>query len=573
MRLRLRSTAAGAALALILSATATAQPAEQTPAAQIDALFAAFKSTTPGCAVGVGKNGSPVFSKGYGMADLEHGIPITPKTMFYMASVSKQFTALTMLMLAKENKLALTDSVRKYIPELPSYTDKITIYHLLTHTSGVRDYFTLGGLSGLQDETAYSEDIVLRMLSRQQGLNFEPGTSFLYSNSGYVLLSIIAKRVTGEPLNEVSRTHVFNPLGMTATLFQHDHSGLIENKAFGYDFRKGAWHASNSMLDVVGDGGLYSSVDDMFHWMGNFDAPKVGADSLSAMEVPATLGNGKTIEYGMGLSPSTYRGLKVVDHSGALAGYRTEDMWFPSERLSIVVLCNSGAANPVQLARKVSDLYLKDAPQPAPAPTAQAAPAALSDKPEVAVDPKLLDTYVGDYELRPGFIISFIRDKDHLVERATGQGAGPMYAVSNTAFRLRVPPAEVDFDSPAAGGNAQSAVIHQNGSTFPMKRVVIRRPSGDQAKAYEGKFYSAELDVTYEVSNRDGTLKVHYPAGDINLDPVGKDVFAAGPRIGTVKFVCADGGTCSALSIDDGRALNMRFVRAATTIARAKPGG
>jgi hypothetical protein len=399
------------------------------------------------------------------------------------------------------------------------------------------------------------------MLERQQGPNFEPGTQFLYSNSGYVLLSIIVKRVTGHPMNEVARADLFTPLGMTSTRFQHDHSALIANKAFGYDLRNDAWHASNSMLDVVGDGGLYSSLDDMFHWMANFDAPKVGSDELSEMEAPGKLASGKAIEYGMGLEPSTYRGLKVVDHSGALAGYRTEDMWFPSEHLSVVVLCNDGAASPTLLARKVADLYLKDAPQPAPA----AAPESI-DRPVVQVDAKLLDAYAGDYEVRPGLILSFVRDKDHLATMAIGGERQPLYAVSNTGFRLKEPAAEIDFDAPADGGRSPSAAFHINGATLPMKRVTIAKPSAEALAAYAGRYYSAELDVTYEVSVRDGALSVRYPGGDLDLNPIGKDVFGGG-QVGQVKFICsAPGGPCEALAIDDARALGLRFTRVASGV-------
>ena len=575
----MRAAVVSAVVAAVCSGAAVAQPAGKLPlapppqspasAAQVDAVFSAFDATTPGCAVGVGKNGNVLFAKGYGMADLEHHVPISAKTMFYMASVSKQFTALTVLTLAKEGRLDLKDSVRKYVPELPAWANKMTVYQLLTHTSGVRDYFTLGQLSGLPGETVYTDDLVLRILGRQQGPNFDPGTQFLYSNSGYVLLSIIVKRVTGKPLNDVARGVVFGPLGMTATLFQHDHSGLIDNKAYGYDRRNGTWHASNSMLDVVGDGGLYSSVDDMMRWMSNFDAPKVGADSLSVMEEPGKLGDGKPIAYGMGLAPGMYRGLKVIDHSGGLAGYRTEDMWFPTERLAVVVLCNSGAANPTQLGQRVADLYLKDAPLPAPASPATATQ--IDNKPEVAVDPKLLDAYVGDYELRPGFVISFVRDGDHLVTQATGQAAFPMYAVSNTAFRLRLIAAEVDFDGPEDGGKAQSAVLHQNGAVAALKRVVIVRPSAEQLKTYEGRFYSPELDVTYEVANRDGRLQVRFPGGELVLNPMGKDVFA-GPGGSTATFSCVGGGPCSGFSLDDGRALKLRFTRVASAAPGAKQG-
>jgi CubicO group peptidase (beta-lactamase class C family) len=565
----MRAAVVSAVIASVCSGAAVAQPAEQGPEARIDAVFSAFSKTTPGCAVGVAKDGKPVFSKGYGMADLEHGAPITPKTMFYMASVSKQFTALTVLTLAKEGKLALTDPVRKYIPELPAYADRITVYQLLTHTSGVRDYFTLGSLAGLPGETVYTDDLVLRMLGRQQGGNFDPGTQFLYSNSGYVLLSIIVKRVTGQPLDAVARARVFGPLRMTNTLFQHDHTHPIQDKANGYQPQPGGWRIANSPLDVVGDGGLYSSIDDMFRWVVNFDAPKVGADSLAVMEAPAKLGDGKAIGYGMGLAPGEYRGLKVVDHSGGLAGYRTEDMWFPSQRLGVVVLCNSGAANPTVLGQRVADVYLKDAPLPAPAGLGLAAK--LDDKPEVAVDAKLLDAYVGDYQLPPSLIVSIARDGDHLVAKPAGQPAAPMYAVSSTAFRLRIAPIEIDFDAPADGGKAPGAVFHQNGAVVPMKRLEIVRPTAEQLKAYEGRFYSPELDVTYEVTVREGGLRVHFPGGDVNLTPLRKDVFTA--QAGTATFTCAASGPCTGFSIDDGRATGLRFNRVAATAAGAKPGG
>ncbi|HWE46121.1 MAG TPA: serine hydrolase [Caulobacteraceae bacterium] len=553
----MRTAVVSAVIAAIWAGAAAAAPGgqgtEQGPGARIDATFSAFNRTTPGCAVGVEQNGKSLFAKGYGMADLEHGIPITPKTMFYMASVSKQFTALTVLTLAKENKLALTDSVRKYVPELPAYADKITIYELLTHTSGLRDYYTLGSLAGLPDDLPYKEDVVLRMLAQQHELNFEPGTTYLYSNSGYFLLSVIVKRVTGKPLNAVARADLFDPLGMTMTRFQHDHSAIIPNKAYGYDLRDDAWHTSNSMNDVVGAGGLYSSIDDMFHWMDNFEDPKVGAEALAAMEAPGKLNDGKAIEYGMGLEPTTYRGLKVIEHGGALAGYRTEDMWFPSEKLSVVVLCNDGAASPGVFARTIADLFLKDAPKPAPAATE------LVAKPAVIVDAKLLDAYAGDYQVTPGLILSLVRDKDHLDARINAGGRMAMDAVSNTAFRMKEPQAEVDFAGAPGGAAETSAALHLGGSVLPMKRLDAPKPSAEQLAAYAGRFYSADLDVTYDVSAGEGGLQVRYPGGDLDLIPVGKDAFAA--RVGTVTFICTQDAPCDALSIDAGRALHMRFTR------------
>jgi hypothetical protein len=219
------------------------------------------------------------------------------------------------------------------------------------------------------------------------------------------------------------------------------------------------------------------------------------------------------------------------------------------------------------LAQRVADLYLKNAPQPAPASPATALQ--IDDKPEVAVDAKRLDAYVGDYELRPGFVLSIVRAGNHLVVRPTGQPPAPMYAVSDTAFRVRIAPIEVDFDSPVGPGQAQGAVYHQNGATIPMKRIELPRLSAEQLKAYEGKFYSPELDVTYEVSVRDSGLRVHFAGGEVNLDPLGKDLFASAG--GTATFTCG-GGACTGFSMDDGRALSLRFTRVAATIAGAKLG-
>jgi hypothetical protein len=232
-----------------------------------------------------------------------------------------------------------------------------------------------------------------------------------------------------------------------------------------------------------------------------------------------------------------------------------------------VVLANAGDLSPTELSFKIADIYLKDRLQPAPDKPS------LGDKPEITIDPKVLDAYVGDYELRPGFIISFSKDKDHLVTRATGQSSFPMYAVSNTAFRLRVVPAEVVFDDPTEGGKAQNAILHQNGASLPMRRIVITQPTAERLKAYEGQFYSAELGVMYEVFVRDGTLRVHYPRGDIELQSLGNDAFAGAFPIGTLKFVCADDGDCNALSIDDDRVQQLRFVRVAITPVSPKSPG
>jgi len=369
----------------------------------IDSLFSAFSGASPGCAIGVVRDGEPILSIGYGMADLEHGVPFTPGSVSYLASVSKQFTALTTLLLVDDRKLALDECVKSIIPELPDCASDINIRHLLTHTSGLRPYGVLGYLSGLHSEHPYSEDDIIRFVSRHESLDFVPGKEFMYSNTGYVLLSIIVKRVTGQTLDEVAREKIFDPLGMKVSRFQHDHSALIANKAHGYERRAGTWHTSNCMLDVVGDGGMYSSVEDMLLWMKNFERPAVGARALKLMQTEAILVNGEGTGHGMGLGPVQWRGLPTVGHSGSLAGYRAMFRAFPSEKTSIVVLCNSGEEDASKLVAQVAEVFLssRTVRPPDPSPTSRESPA-IDPTPVGAATPEKASEgdLVGDYESR-----------------------------------------------------------------------------------------------------------------------------------------------------------------------------
>jgi CubicO group peptidase (beta-lactamase class C family) len=364
---------------------------------RVDAVFSEFGPTTPGCAVGVARDGNAVLARAYGMADLEHGSALTKATPFYMASVSKQFTAMAVLLLAQDGKIGLDDGIRKYLPELPAYADGVTVRHLLQHTSGVRDYLTLGSLAGYPNEASFTDRSAMRMIARQAALNFPPGSEFLYSNSGYVLLSLLVKQAAGRDLNSFASERIFVPLGMKSTRFQHDHSALVPGKAFGYQMRQGAWYTSNSMLDVVGDGGLYSTVEDMLQWAANYDEPKVGAQAIPIMQTKAKLNNGEQVDYGMGLAPDEYRGLKTVTHSGGLSGYRTQFLRFPEQRLTVVCLCNNAQANASRLANRVAELYIGDQMKEQPA---RPATPRTDPPPTVTLSESEKGVYAGEYESR-----------------------------------------------------------------------------------------------------------------------------------------------------------------------------
>lgn len=536
----------------------------------VDQLFAQWAGPdSPGASIAIIQNGKIIYSQGYGAANLEYGVPNSPATVFPLASVSKQFTAFAIYLLVQDGKLSLDHDVRKYLPKLHDFGKVITIRQLLHHTSGVRDHWNLLILAGWRPEDQITDDDVARLLFQQTELNFAPGDRFLYSSSGYTLLAMVVKQVSGKTLPEFAKERVFDPLGMAHTHFQDDYGIVVKDRAYSYARQPDGKY---QYVALSSSSSLFSTVGDLARWDENFYTGEVGGPALLAqMQEKGKLNNGNEIDYASGLEIGKYCGLRTVEHAGGDAAYRTNILRFPDQRFSVVVLANAGDVNATALSFKIADIYLEDRLQPTPDKPS------LGDKPEVTIDPKVLDAYVGDYELqdelRPGFIVSFSKDKDHLVARATGQSSLPMYAVSNTAFRLRVVPAEVVFDDPTEGGKTQNAILHQDGASLPMRRILITQPTAERLKAYEGQFYSAELGVTYDVFVRDGALKVHYPRGDIDLEPIGNDAFAGAFPIGSLKFVCGADGECNALSIDDGRVQNLRFVRVAITPVGSKSAG
>jgi CubicO group peptidase (beta-lactamase class C family) len=359
-------------LAMVLvAAPGGAQVASSDSAARwVDSVLAPFASPqAPGCAVGVTRAGSLVFAKGYGMADLEHDTPITPDTRFNIASVSKQFTAMSIVLLSLDGRLSLDDSIRKWVPEVPSFGTVITLRQLLTHTSGLRDYFTLLAVSGWPSDGQLTEKQFLTLVGRQKNLNFAPGDEFLYSNTGYALLSIVVRRASGQSLRSFAAERIFKPLGMTHTEFRDDHTALIPQRALGYDPSGSTYRINQPETDVVGDGGVYSTVEDLAKWDANFRSGRVGGQRAIAMlQEPARLNNGQAIPYALAMTIGEFHGLKTYSHSGAYGGYRSTLLRFPQRDMTIITLCNTSSA-PSMLAEQVGSIMLGLAAENASATT------------------------------------------------------------------------------------------------------------------------------------------------------------------------------------------------------------
>jgi len=332
---------------------------------RIDAVFADYDRTGgPGCAVGVARAGTLVYGRGYGMGQLDHGIRLSERSVFYLASVAKQFAAAAVVIAAHEGHLSLDDEVRRHIPEFPDYEQgAVTVRHLVHHTSGVRDYLTLMSLAGTPFENILTDEAMVGLITRQKELNFAPGSEHLYSNSGYVLMAEIVKRATGRSLREYADEKIFRPLGMTSTHFHDDHTHVVRDRVFSYDPDPDVGWRTNYLMafDKVGDGGLYSSVEDLARWDGAFYEDALGVPGFAErMYERGVLTSGDTIRYARGLSVEVRRGLPRVSHAGGFMAFRTMIARYPEQRTTVIALCNDGTANPMQMSVAVEDILMEE---------------------------------------------------------------------------------------------------------------------------------------------------------------------------------------------------------------------
>jgi CubicO group peptidase (beta-lactamase class C family) len=369
--------------------------------AVVDAMFAAWDLPgSPGCALAVAQDGALVYSRGYGYANLDYDIPITPQTVFDVASITKQFNAASLSMLVLEGKLSLDDDVRKWLPELPEYEWPITLRHMLHHTSGLRDYLNLFPLAGRDDYYPISHAQILAMMSRQRALNFPPGDRYAYSNTAYMLLAQVLERATGKSFGEIAQERIFEPLGMKSSFMYEDFEEIIPRRATGYDRdADGRLRiAHNYNFDVAGDGQLYSTVEDLLRW----DAYLHGAEKPaihSMMLTEGHLNNGDPTSYAQGIRLGEYRGLRTVGHSGSSWGFRTELVRFVEPGLSIAISCNADPADPGDLAQRVADHYLADRLGPKSgdeAPSDDQQVAAAASEPPVLTSEQL-EEFVGAF--------------------------------------------------------------------------------------------------------------------------------------------------------------------------------
>ena len=546
---------ASAACLLLISAVGAAQQPTQYER-RVDSLFAQYsQGVQPGLALAVVRDGKVVLTKGYGYADLEHRVPITPSTVFDVASVSKQFTGLAIAMLVTEGRIKLADDIRTHIPELAKLDHVVTIDHLLHHTSGYRDWPGSLSLAGWRFDDVISFDQILRMAYNQHSLNFVPGAEYTYSNTGYNLLAETIARVTHESFRHWTDTHLFQPLGMTSSHFLDDHRDLVPNRAYGYARQQGGrWANVTDNLTALGSSSLYSTVEDMAKWVMNFDDPKVGgAAAMTLTRTRGRLNDGSTIPYAFGVSHGDYRGQPTISHSGGWASFSTYVLHFPQQHFGVIVFANGAAVNPGRAAFNIADIYLGNALGPAPRPNA------LASGQTVTVAPATLDRYAGLYRLGPGWYVRITRAGTTLSTHATREMPVAMSARSDTSFWVQMYNAPMYFHA-TAGSPTQLTYRDKQYA----KLDEPPRPTREQLQQFVGDYESPELATRYHVAVDDsGLVMTHYRLGTIRLTPLWKDDFGGSAWFTrSVEFLRdASGGVTGFSVYIDERSRDIRFTR------------
>jgi CubicO group peptidase (beta-lactamase class C family) len=482
----------------------TLNPSQQK---RIDQLFAEYdKPTSPGCGLGIMSDGRFIYTRGYGMATLDPAVPIDSTKLFDVASNAKQFTAGAIVRLVQMGKLKFTDDVRKYIPELPDYGTPVTLNHLLSHTSGLRDHILLLTLGGILESEVVTEQQTLDFITRQRKLNYTPGARYAYSNTGYFLLSIVIERVTGKPFNTFMREQFFNPLGMPRSIFRDRHDMTIPNAALGYVPVDGGQYevAVTNWDSVAGGGGLYTSIEEIQKWDENFFHPVVGGPGfVTEMHRTGTLSNGQRLIYARGLQVDRYRGLRRVRHGGDWTGFHSQILRFPDQHTSVALFCNADGIDQYALSTNVADIVFEnDFTEPAPTepPPAPSLP---------------IDRFVGEY---------FSGTTTQEVYKVQIEGGAlhlqylflnlPLTSIGPTTFTVDgLPRSRVEFL--VKGADKAHAVrvkfVGDEPDQAPIPADRFSPAAPGNPNEFAGTFYSPELDVRW-------TLEV--PAADPRLSLV-----------------------------------------------------
>lgn len=519
--------------------------------AGINSIFKDYaKPEGPGVAVLIVKDGKVVFEKGYGMANLEYNMPITPTSVFDIASVSKQFTGYAISTLIQQGKISPADDIHKYLPDVPDFGKKITIHNLIHHTSGLRDWPEGLHAAGWRWDEAFRYDDIMRMVSKQHDLDFDPGSKYQYSNTGYNLLAAIVAKVSGKTFPEWAAENIFKPLNMQATMVNDDYTKVIPQLATSYYKDGNDYHKATDQLTAFGSSSIYTTVEDLSKWVIRFQQGLAEKDPVYLRMIQTdTLNDGKPNNYAYGLAVGNGLGVREISHDGGWAAYATNISNFPDQKLGIILLSNSGSFNADGESDAVARLLLN----------LKAGPGQkredLSKLPTVKVDSNLLKKYTGTYQLGPGWFVTFTLENGQLMTQATGEDKFSTDLKSDTTLWVPAYNSSVKFVQ--ITGKANAIVYHGNLS----KRITPISVNAVQLSQFVGSYYSRELEATYKITLERGKLVAHHMRlGDFNLSPnmITTDVFGSAAG-GSMAFYRDGQNKVAGFKLSGGRIRNIVF--------------
>ncbi len=504
---------------------------------RIDQLFSQWNNATPGVAVAVQRGDKIIYSKSFGLADLEHNVPNTTETIFESGSVAKQFTAMSILLLAADGKLSLTDDIRKYVPEIPVYSKTITIQHLLNHTSGLKDWGSIGGIAGWPRTTrVYTQDLALQIMSKQKSTNFTPGNEYSYSNANYSLLVTIVERVSGKSLASFTDERIFKPLGMASTKWRNNFHEVVRRRAIAYTKRGEGYEQLMPFEDIHGHGGLLTTTSDLLKWNSLLEAKQIGGDKVYQWRVQkGKLNNGQEITYASGLMVDQLNKFKEISHSGATAGYRAWLAYYPEKKLSVVLLSNTGNFS-VGVGREIAAIFL-----------GKSESAKIKEPASISVSEADLKKFEGNYRSIRHFEIQKLEFKNGKI-------------VSNDR-ELKASHKDTLFFDNLKWAYKKTGVIQviNRGDTMTYKKVnSIEKAS---FSSLVGEYQSEEADVSYFITLKDNEvwmqIKLFVPS---KLEPVFKDGFLV-DGYDLFEFTRDKKQKVTGLNVSTGRAEKVPFIK------------
>lgn len=525
---------------------------------QLDSLFQQWNVPNyPGGVIGVMRDGKPVFLKSYGLASLEYLVPNSTETKFNIASVSKQFTAMAIVLLQQQGKLSLDDDIRKHLPEIPDFGDIVTIRHMLQHTSGLRSFHALLALAGWRGDDSRTNEDLYRLMKNQKDLNFEPGDQYNYCNTGYILAAKIIENITGEKFPVWMKRNIFEPMGMINTYVEDQYNRVVPNNATSYYNTGDSFNRAVEYWGYVGSGNMHSTVNDLLKWLNNYHTPTSGWEAaFEMMRTQNNFNNGELNDYALGIGINDFNELQRIQHGGSIGGFRSFVCTYPEQKLNIAVLTNFSSANPFAIANQVSEIILGD----------------TMIKKDVNQEPKMhletiklssktLQQFEADYWNNTDNYKRKIYLKDDTLRYYRSENSeSPLVPIGKSEFQMINVSEDiiVKFEKKNDAQIMRLTINDEKPSIF--ERFEFSPSTIDELSKYNGAYYSPELMSSYYISVNDTALTYHHPHhGTFELEEVKDDIFTSLWPLNFIEFQQDDRGKITGFMVSNGRVMNLWF--------------